>query len=108
MPRWWKVYVLFFQLNFDLRRLDFVLYVVYCISFALKQRDGYLEASKMLFACNTFVLYVRFLRLFAKHPRLGPMFLMMRAMLVGRVYFLLLVFPLGCTNGRADGGRRTW
>ena len=49
-------------------RVDFVMYALYMLSFALKFFENELLTSKFLFACNTFVLFLRYLRLFAKHP----------------------------------------
>ncbi len=61
-------------------RLDVTMYFVYVVSFALKFFESTLSSSKALFALNTFIIFLRLLRWYAKHPTLGPKILMIERM----------------------------
>ena len=83
-------------------RLDLLIYAIAVIGFVLKNWKETFSISRVMFAGNVFLLYIRFFRFYHSSLRLGPKVVIMSRMIPEIFSFLLLliIFILGYGTAR--------
>ena len=83
-------------------RLDLIIYIFAVAGFAFKNWEETFGVSRVLFAVNLFLLYMRILRMYHASLALGPKLVIMQRMLpeIASFLFLLIIFILGYGTAR--------
>ena len=83
-------------------RLDLFIYVIAVTGFVLKNWEETFPIARVMFACNSFLLYMRFFRIYHASLKLGPKLVIMHRMLpeISSFLLLLIIVILGYGTAR--------